>query len=389
MANKSANSFGIMFGVVLHSLLFPGLSSAQPPLAIDLQLNRHTYLLKALPHIGMSQDPIQVQLTIQNPGKALLSDAGFGKLKTSNVPIELHLLIRNSAGRLITAKQLAPVAEGGPPPTLPINGRMVPIAQVETILPGKVVNLTIPDLRHFYDLLQPDQYTIQAHIPFRTFSNVSANDSQRKAFAKLADIEFRGVLTSNLLTFALIADSDADGYAFPVSDPRLPTAPAIDCHDHDRNINPSEQEILGDGLNNDCDITTLDSMEVLTAFDVTKVYVKQKLKPNHDMFQIEGSFAVDAGPQSIRVSSEEVKVQLGSFIETIPGRAFRQKGKDFVYDGSRQGGIKELKLSSSGRYKIKAMKVDLSRLNLTQPVPFLLRIGDVVGEKDVLIKNGG
>jgi len=361
-----------------------GFSHAQvAPLDVQISIDRSTYIFEDLPPLGLTQDPIQIQMVINNPGLSVLSDQDF-VATGGEEPFELQLLVRDPQGQLITATDLQPEGEPLPSRGFPVNGQLIAVAAVESIGSGVVLDLLIPDIRQLYALTGPGQYTVQAHIPFRNFTTVFVTDPNNQDFSKLTDIDFVGALRSNVVPFALVTDADADTYAFPVSDPRVPTFSVADCDDSNPNVNPGQSEILGDGLDNDCDATTTDGGVLFNPFTVTKAKVKQKSKPNKDKFHVEGTWGVGGASNGIDPVLEAVTVTFGNFLEVIPPGSFEREDDEWEYEPEGEGtGITKLEIKDDGTFKVKAKKLDLSGLNITLPVSFLLRVGDDVGEVEI------
>ena len=119
-------------------------------------------------------------------------------------------------------------------------------------------------------------------------------------------------------------------------------------------------------------------------FTVTHAKVKQKSKPNKDKFQVAGAWGVGGASNGIDPVLEPVTVTFGNFTEVIPPGAFEREDVEWVYNPKGKGsGITKLDLKDEGEYKVKAKKLDLSGLNITLPVSFLLRVGDDVGELEI------
>jgi len=87
-----------------------------------------------------------------------------------------------------------------------------------------------------------------------------------------------------------------------------------------------------------------------------------------------------------------VTVVFGGFSKTIPAGSFVRfrevvsgeegAAKGFRYK-DRIGGVTWMKIYRDGKFRIRAMGLQLSGLDRHAPIPFILRIGDDLGETEV------
>jgi hypothetical protein len=224
---------------------------------VSLALNKSVYLL------ADANDKIEMTLEIENQGAGdVITSAGF-----SDRPFHLLLLLIDPNGKSIAATllKLGDEHEGPNPRVLyDANGNPVQVEAVE-ILPGTAnptssayrLQHTTPNLREYYAMSLTGYYTVKAVIPFRTYNGVFQQiDGQ--FYALLGDTNFEGTLESNTVRFALVGDGDSDGYAYPVADSRVSAQTVADCDDRNAAVNPGATEILGNGLDDDCNPATPD-----------------------------------------------------------------------------------------------------------------------------------
>ena len=223
-----------------------------PTLQVSLALNSATYVLA--PEPGAS-DPITITLSLANTGtEAIFTKAGF-----SNGPFHLFLTFIDPDGKGIIATQLtSPSSPEGPPPRVAvIQGELVQVDKIET-LPVQFVLTMRFDARTFYAFTKAGSYTVKATIPIRTYPASAVFQSGGEALAPLSEANFQGSLESNTERFVLVADADADGFAFPVADSRVAPGTVPDCDDTKAAVNPGTTEIAGNGIDDDCNPNTPD-----------------------------------------------------------------------------------------------------------------------------------
>ena len=128
------------------------------------------------------------------------------------------------------------------------------------------------------------------------------------------------------------------------------------------------------------------------AFEVRKVRLKVSEKTYRDRFRLKGSFSLGEGSGGIDPLHEDVTVTFGGFSETIPAGSFVRfreviagedgAAKGFRYKG-KIGGVTRVKIHRNGTFRVRAMGLQLSGLDRHAPIPFILRIGDDLGETEV------
>jgi len=220
-----------------------------PTLSVNLVLSSLKYLFDD------PTDPIKAELTIANTGnQPIVTTAGF-----SQKPFHLFLVFVGPDGKPITAGEAGEgIHEGGPPKIVLVNGAYVQVEEIEILPVGFQKIITIPDLTKFYPLTKATKYSVNAVIPIRTYSTFFTSGNAN--FAAIDAFNFAGAIDSGGARYSLIADLDGDGYSFPEPDPRISKFNIADCDDHDPAVNPGMTETFGDGKDNDCNPTTLDTL---------------------------------------------------------------------------------------------------------------------------------
>jgi len=111
---------------------------------------------------------------------------------------------------------------------------------------------------------------------------------------------------------------------------------------------------------------------------IEKAKIKMDRGTSEDRFEVEGNFDLGILSNGIDVSNEDVTVTFNGFSENIPA------GSNGTYTG-----ITHFNINKRGKFKVKAKDVDLSELDLNNPVHFSLQIGDDFGEAEIPFDNKG
>jgi hypothetical protein len=259
------------FALVL--LLFGGLcghSLAQDePMVIRLGLKNPDgkYLFDPDPALAPDGDPIIMVVTVENvSGETLLASEGYAD--------NLELLIRfaDSKGFQVTAQNLLPTTSGTTLPTFPDeeNERNLEGEPVERVVgpddtPGegeKPYPFTVEfDIRGLYLFPKPDRYTGIEYVPVGLYEEDSLIEGT--SLARFHERIFGEDLISNGVDLTLIDDADGDGACVPAQHPILCPQQALpDCDDTRADIHPGMTEVLGNGLDDDCDPATPDEAAV-------------------------------------------------------------------------------------------------------------------------------
>lgn len=111
-----------------------------------------------------------------------------------------------------------------------------------------------------------------------------------------------------------------------------------------------------------------------------------KLKKKGDSFTITGRFITDPAVSDGINLPEDVSVVFGGFSQIIPAASFfrDEENEGFQFDGTK-GGIKHLKIRDDGSFRVMGQDVDLDGTDFANPVPFLLRIGNDLGQTEITV----
>jgi K319-like protein/beta-propeller repeat-containing protein/HYR domain-containing protein len=121
----------------------------------------------------------------------------------------------------------------------------------------------------------------------------------------------------------------------------------------------------------------------LLTLTVEKAKVKlNSEKPNHDKFEVKGTFAVFANSDGFDLSTEDVIVVFGDFSQTIPAGSFVRKDNKWKFKGS-DGGIKKMEIKDDGKFKVEGKKLNLGGNDFTNPILFSIDIGNDFGETSI------
>jgi serine protease len=143
-----------------------------------------------------------------------------------------------------------------------------------------------------------------------------------------------------------------------------------------------------------------------TAFQIERARVKLDGRASTDRFKVRGSFVYGENSDGIYMLHEDVTVAFDGFTETIPAGSWSYRGDDdedddedkdeykreFKYKGG-SGGITKMKITigKDGEigFRVKAKGLDLSGIDLANPVTFALQIGNDYGKADIQFNDKG
>ncbi len=221
-----------------------------PPIHVNLVFEKTTYSLAVLPGSPPEPEPIQFAVTLENTGLQTL----FAQEDFSKSPLELLVTFVGPDGKGVIAPKLGELETEGPPPRILLVGdAYVQVDPVESLSPGDIASVVVPDAHSFYQLNQCGYYTAKVRVPIRTYPVVSRTFGGIN-YADLDSANFAGVLESSPVKILLTADADNDGSTCP-----------DDCDDANPAIFPGAAEIAGNGMDDDCNPTTLDVVPVTPA----------------------------------------------------------------------------------------------------------------------------
>jgi hypothetical protein len=114
-----------------------------------------------------------------------------------------------------------------------------------------------------------------------------------------------------------------------------------------------------------------------------KLNVALGRNPNQAAFRLGTSFTLSStASNGIHPATEQVKLQAGPFITTLPAGSFRRNWRGwYTYEGVINGVKLEAKIEPTGtlRYVFQAKAVGTSLSGITNPVQVSLSIGDDAG----------
>ena len=132
-------------------------------------------------------------------------------------------------------------------------------AEPVELLPGGQnswkLTVTLPNAHAFYALLLPGNYSVKAVIPMRTYLGIDHPNVGGVDYSELDRFDVTGAIESNPEHFTILADADIDGYYVPEG---WPLGSLPDCNDNNLDVNPGKQEIGCNGVDDDCNPTTID-----------------------------------------------------------------------------------------------------------------------------------
>lgn len=291
--NRWLFTIGIIFLWVPGLSIGSGIAQADPMgpppnVKVTLALDKVTYV---------PGEPIVVTLALENTDDPLIMAKEFKEGEY------YHLLLQffDESGKVITSDSLSANALTPPPPRVfpADSGEMIQGTLVEVVESGWVLSFEPYDAHDYYPLEgRSGGIRAKAVIPARTFWTYQETSSGIK-YAKIYPHEedqtkWAGSLNSNIVTFTKVEDADGDGYYYPTA--YGDTYPYADCDDGNPQVNPRVPEILGDGIDNDCDPVTPDVEDVPEVKDGTikvKMYrriVGGKSQPGSSMVPCGGAY---------------------------------------------------------------------------------------------------
>jgi hypothetical protein len=127
------------------------------------------------------------------------------------------------------------------------------------------------DARDDFSFDQTGYWKVKAVVTIRLYSSILLTNSNGIPFARLDD-GFAVDGNSNIEVFALTGDGDGDGFSWSPESPD-------DCDDNDLAVNPGATEVLGNGIDDDCNSATPDEMVISPGLDgVIKVSTLQLIR---------------------------------------------------------------------------------------------------------------
>ncbi len=284
-AKGQGRNAGILIGLpMVLALTCPGWAQeAEPGLRASAVVEKDRYLLDPSTE-KEGQDRIKVVISVANPesGFDVVTSEGFLEQR-----FHLFLTCVDPDGQAITALEGDGKPEGLSPLLLRDVDEVVPVAPTTVIEPGTVRTTTMPEMRAYYPLTKAGFYRCRLAIPFVRYEAVDRFIGSQ-GFVKLTNeaVAFGGLLQSTPpFRFALVADADRDGYCFPVQDQRLCRTPQPDCDDGSKAVHPGRKEMPKNGIDDDCDASTLDHPPVVPGTVLVRAVEQQLGQPDADVDQ--------------------------------------------------------------------------------------------------------
>ena len=200
---------------------------------------------------------VPFKLTFWNRGGEIITSKGF-----SDQEFRLLLVFTDPRGNVITTDKFFP---SNTPPAARVfvgnGGNLIPGDPVEILSAGWGWQYDLPDARDLYPLQRGGIYQVKAVIPMRTYTSYTQSDSVKYSIDD--QLNWSGALVSNTVLFTLVADFDQDDYYYPLPSGTIHPNQA-DCDDENPRVHPGATEIMGNGIDDDCNPDTPDVLPVAT-----------------------------------------------------------------------------------------------------------------------------
>ncbi len=124
-----------------------------------------------------------------------------------------------------------------------------------------------------------------------------------------------------------------------------------------------------------------------SAFQIQKARYRSDGKHEGE-FDVKGMFLLGADSDDLDVLYEDVTVTFDGYSRTILAGSFYRDDEDegFEFDD----GVLRVKIRpDEGRFKVRGERLDPSGIDLTNPVPFSLQIGDDIGQATIQFDHDG
>jgi hypothetical protein len=121
-------------------------------------------------------------------------------------------------------------------------------------------------------------------------------------------------------------------------------------------------------------------------------FVVERARVKPKLVHIRGRATLGADSDGVDPLGEDVSITFDGFTRSIPAGSFRgRKAFHFrgKFDGARLIVVMQLKRDGELKFAVLARRLDVSGVDLSDPVPFALRIGDDFGETEISFDNRG
>lgn len=243
----------VLLGMIAGTALAQDPPGPPPDIKVSLALDKTSY---------GPDEPIMVTLALENLGTAdIITSEGF-----SDTEFYLLLQFFDESDTLITSDQLGDASTVTPaPPRVFVDAGVLLQGELIEILPQSWVAAYDPfDANTYYPLGNASGLLrVKAVVTLRTYATYLETAAGVK-YAQLYPTDaaqWWGSVQSNFASFTRVGDADGDGYYYPQAYGQYPQA---DCDDKNAAVHPGADEILNNGIDDDCDPLTPDAGAVVT-----------------------------------------------------------------------------------------------------------------------------
>jgi len=237
-----------------------------PELDISLTMDKINYVINGdVDNNGTidQNDAIKILITLENTGtESIITEEGFSN---QDFKKDLYFMVMNDDGTVIssvTANDLGGGEDSPPPLVIPVvvggEAELAEVVPVEVIPSGWIKDVPISNAHALYTL--PAGYIcVKAVISMSTYAEIFKPEGGVD-YAELGNFNFADVIESDQVCFYLNSDEDEDNYYYPQP---FGVNTIADCNDNDSEVNPGKEEIVGNGIDDDCNQLTSDGPAVV------------------------------------------------------------------------------------------------------------------------------
>jgi hypothetical protein len=257
----------------------------QSPINVFVALSKTSYVLDDT----SETDPIDVTIGLKNASdEDLIAARGlrerpYDKDLVFIAPDGREIRANSLKGSQVTQSVIGEPVDAPPPRVCQDGERMVQCDQVE-VLNGQLDPLPfllefpnedldqLLDARDDFSFDQTGYWKVKAVVGgIRLYNSILLTNRNGIPFARVDD-GFAVDGNSNIKVFALTGDGDGDGFGWSPESPD-------DCDDTDLAVNPGATEVLGNGIDDDCNPATPDEMVISPGLDgVIKISTLQLIR---------------------------------------------------------------------------------------------------------------
>lgn len=246
--------FLISLMVILGTGYNPGMAQAADPPVIKVSVALLDADLKFL----LNED-IRIVMSLENVGSEVITSEGFS---ARDFHLELHFTHIRADGTeaLYTAIVEEDIVEPLPPKPVLQNSVFVQVETIERLPADWVLTLDPFIARQFYTIDQAGKWRVKAVIKMRTYppGDVQSPVGQPE-YVPLGASDWSGDIESAAVAFTILTDADSDSYYYPEA---YGANAQADCDDANAQVNPGVSEIMGNGIDDDCNPQTPDTYEI-------------------------------------------------------------------------------------------------------------------------------